>query len=230
MSVTDHGYRFYPGEASVFVEIYLPKKARFQGVLYDTLTDGFKPAKVRDHLTMYKSRIESLMQGYYSVEYSSSVVESMGVIMGGYSLYEVDGVFLNEEDGSVSEERTQVIRIMFRPPHFKVELNPDLKKQIIREYLRFTGGREQFQEQVGRRLALSEDPQFHDLVVELRRWECQVAHFVFGYVVDSLCDKIRVLKESGIKEEAEIWVASFWNLIINRVVKPHTISAAIVSD
>jgi len=223
MSTNDHGYRFHPGEASVFVEIYLPKKARFQGVLYDTLTRGFEPETVRRHLDENEERVRRLMQGYYFVEYSREVVESMGDIMGGYSLYEVDGVFLNNKDRSVIEERTQVIRIMFRPSPMPVDLDPDLKKQIIREYLRFTGDREDFEEHLGKRLELQKNQQLVDLVAMLRQWECQVAHFVFGYIVDSLCEQIRMYKEkSDIPEEAEIWVTSFWNLVINRIAKPES--------
>ena len=43
-------YRFHYGQPSNFVEIYLPKKAAYQGALYDTLKKGFDLVKVRDHL------------------------------------------------------------------------------------------------------------------------------------------------------------------------------------
>lgn len=224
MGTTFPGYRFHAGEASVLVEIYLPKKARFQGALYDALTAGFNPGKVRRHLADNEARIRGLMRDYYSVEYSAELVDSMGRMMGGYSLYEVDGVFYAEErEQPVIEERTQVIRIMFLPPDIDVGVEGKVKKQVIREYLRFTGDREDFEAQVGDRLNLSGNAQFHSLAAALRRWECQVALFVFGYIVDSLCEKIRILKdESGIEEEDEIWVTSFWNLVINRVVKAAT--------
>ena len=43
-------YEFHPYEPATLVEIYLPKKAKYQGILYDTLTKGFKTSYVKEHL------------------------------------------------------------------------------------------------------------------------------------------------------------------------------------
>ncbi len=45
------GYAFNPSEHGIFVEIYLPKKAEFQGTLYQALTEGFDIEKVRKPLS-----------------------------------------------------------------------------------------------------------------------------------------------------------------------------------
>jgi hypothetical protein len=43
---------------------------------------------------------------------------------------------------------------------------------------------------------------------------------VFGYIVYKICTKMRELNEMmGVIEEDSIWVASLWNLVINRVVR-----------
>ena len=42
------GYRVQAGEPGVFVEIYLPKRADFQGRLHDALTQGFDLDAVRE--------------------------------------------------------------------------------------------------------------------------------------------------------------------------------------
>jgi hypothetical protein len=36
-------YQVQPNEPAIQVELYLPKKAALQGVLYETLTEGFPP-------------------------------------------------------------------------------------------------------------------------------------------------------------------------------------------
>ena len=222
------GYEFHPGEASVFVEIYLPKKSRFQRELYNALTDAFDPAKVRAHLGQHEARVREFMKDYYK-EFLPEAVETMGRVMDGYSLYEVDGVFYDEASKMVIEERTQVVRIMFRPTGLTSDLTPDLKKRVIREYLRFTGKTEEFPDEVGDRVPIKSedkqgqlliDQQVQLLIQQLRLWECQVAMLVFGYIVYKICTKMRELNEMmGVIEEDSIWVASLWNLVINRVVR-----------
>lgn len=226
-TILDH-YEFCTAEAAIFVEVYLPKRAIFQGELYDALSEGFDPDVVRQYLQDHRQEIRDKYlrgsySGYLSDDYDKDPVESMGRIMGGYSLYEVDGVFFNTEKRRIDEERTQVIRIFFRPDPIPdvLQAQPKLKNKIVRDYLRTTDDRSTFAEAFKKQTPLAPDlvPDVDTLVAFLERWEAQVALFVFGFIVFKLGEKIKKLREQkGIEEEDEIWVTSFWNLVVNRVV------------
>jgi hypothetical protein len=43
-------YQFEPARRSIFAEIYFPKKAAYQGAIYDSLEDGLDEAFVRQNL------------------------------------------------------------------------------------------------------------------------------------------------------------------------------------
>jgi hypothetical protein len=137
-------YRFNTFDVGVFIEIYLPKKMRYQGVLYESLRTGFDFKKVKEHLTEPDKfvRISEFLEddeGLYKLYDSGDRgkieerVEDMEEAFCGYSIYEVDGVFFNkmsfeqakaenkDETTTITvnpfvvEERTQVIRLMFSP-------------------------------------------------------------------------------------------------------------------
>src|SRR5690349_15140049 len=111
-------YEFSPSDPGVLVEIYLPKKANFQGTLYDTLVKGFHISNVVDHFKDPRKGpgIKNLLRRYSdSVRYLENEIECFPPVLFGYSMYEVDGVFFNSSKQEIQEERTQVVRIMFRP-------------------------------------------------------------------------------------------------------------------
>lgn len=218
------GYKFQAGESGIFVEIYLPKKARFQGVLYQTLSDGFHIERVQEHLTQRFDEIARFMEEYYPFEFTKESIPHMPQVMGGYSLYEVDGVFYDSDAKAPVEERTQVVRIMFRTPDQSRLLasDPELRKQIVREFLRFTGDKARFAEHRPPGLVITpeQEAEFLLIIQQLRDWVTYVAVFIFGFVVYQFCKRIGELKnESGIRPEDEIWVTSFWNVGINRIIK-----------
>jgi hypothetical protein len=220
-------YRFSPGEASVFVEIYLPKKSRFQGDLYNSLRDGFDIINVRRHLIENYQKVRAFMTDYYATEYRPQVIKNMPPLLHGYSMYEVDGVFFNSKTKRAYEERTQVVRIIFRPPPLRaLRAHPELKKRVIREYLRSPGTRDDFEaaflkklNMEGIQLDVRVVRSYESFVRELRNWECQVAHLLFGFLIFRICERIEQLRvDEGYEEEEEIWVTSLWNLVVNRVV------------
>jgi hypothetical protein len=131
-------YHFNTFDVGVFIEIYLPKKIRYQGLLYNSLRTGFDFEAVKTHLKSPDkfTRIREFFEDdealceLYDFGDSDAIrarVEDMEETFYGYSMYEVDGVFFNkmrfeqrqdEEERInqfVSEERTQVIRLMFSP-------------------------------------------------------------------------------------------------------------------
>ena len=66
MEKTDFPYKFCAGEPGIFVEIYLPKKAKFQGTLYDSLTKAISTPKIlKKYFTRNKSEILKLMKEDY---------------------------------------------------------------------------------------------------------------------------------------------------------------------
>src|SRR4051812_38604948 len=102
-------YEFKPSDPGILVEIYLPKKANFQGTLYDTLTKGFYIKNVISHFKKPEKKpgIKKLLKRFKdSVRYLEDEIDHFPPVLFGYSLYEVDGVFISERNG-IQAERTQ---------------------------------------------------------------------------------------------------------------------------
>jgi len=60
-------YEFFYGKPGLFLEIYLPKKAQFQGLHFDVLNKGSDLPVVREH---FRSSVVSLKLRHLSVEVS----------------------------------------------------------------------------------------------------------------------------------------------------------------
>lgn len=216
------GYRFNNSDSGIFVEIYLPKKAAFQGTLYQALTEGFDLEAVRAYLKERKEDIGEFFAGSPYFDDFDRRVGQLRQVFTGYSMYEVDGVFYGGPGQPIAEERTQVIRIMFRP-QLSVEtpaVSSELRKGVIREYVRFPSGKERFADHflaTNRYLGEEQVPQLTALIRDLRDWEAQVAIFLFGYIIFSICERIRGLGEEH--DQDEIWVTSLWNLSVNTITK-----------
>lgn len=232
----DIPYRFNSSETGIFVEIYLPKKARFQGTLHDTLTKGFNPTYVKKHFQNQKKRerINQLLEKYERItSYTSEMIDGLEEVFFGYSIYEVDGVFLKtsrnypENKGAkrskrksvIMEERTQIIRVLFKPDLGKfLKEREDRRKDLeclTREYLRRSGTHDLFIE------SHSLDELQMEVVAYLRKWVGDVGLFLFGYIVYEICARILNLFKKGKIDldqvEDEIWVTSWWNLVINKI-------------
>ncbi len=221
--LNDPPYEFKPSHAGILVEIYLPKKANFQGTLYDALTKGFYIKEVISHFKNpeKKSGIKNLLKRFMdSVRYLEDEVDNFPPVLFGYSLYEVDGVFISKKN-KIQAERTQVIRIMFRPDLRKFlkkhpgEKNRQIISRIVKDYLRAPQSRRVFK--VEKKLT----PIQLEVVEYLEKWSDYVGLFVFGYLVYEICEQITRLCTKGEmnwnQAEDEIWVTSFWNLVINPV-------------
>jgi hypothetical protein len=131
-------YKFNTYDPAIFVEIYLPKKIRYQGVLYKSLRTGFDFKKVKNHLKNPKEfvLISEFLEDYKGLyelyqrgkpEQIKKRVDYMEEMFYGYSMYEVDGVFFNKirfmqskaKDKRIgqfiAEERVQFLRMIFFP-------------------------------------------------------------------------------------------------------------------
>lgn len=214
-------YKFIPGEPGIFVEIYLPKKADFQGTLYDTLTKGFNIENVKEHFKDLRKRplIKSMLEKYDKIaNYSDSFIDELQPVFFGYSMYEVDGVFYGGEN-KIYEERTQVIRLMFRPELDKLFIdkykgNEQEISKITKQYLRTTRDKDDYLQ--------SNCSGFEKNVIEgIDSWVKCVGLFLFGYIIYEICERIIMLCQNGNlswdQAEEEIWVTSIWNLVINPI-------------
>jgi hypothetical protein len=67
-----------------------------------------------------------------------------------------------------------------------------------------------------------------EVVEYIEQWTDYVGLFIFGYLVYEICEQITRLCMKGEigwnQAEDEIWVTSFWNLVINpvKLVTPRT--------
>lgn len=214
-------YVIHPAEPGAQAELYLPKKALYQGGLYDTLTAGFELEHLRAHFRdpAKRPRIADLLRRHDIEPLSpDQIVQTCW----GYSLYEMDGVFKTSDParrGQVDEERVQVVRLIFRPDMDEVlRLQPDgaRARQIV-QILQAQGA--QLGGGLGALGPLSEADQ--RLIGFLQTFFASVRLFLVGYLLFEICDRLWQLnQELGLKLEDEIWVTLSPNLSINRLVVP----------
>ncbi|MBV9928061.1 MAG: hypothetical protein JOZ96_23790 [Acidobacteria bacterium] len=202
-------YQFQSYVPGVFVEIYLPKKAMYQGMLYESLIEGFDFQKVREHFLdeSKRAKIYQLLKDYDEVKNIEERIDKIEPFYWGYSMYEVDGVFFDPQKG-IDEERTQVVRITFLPnleaiQKLAPEMEPiDLRRAVKRILKADRDEREGLKER-------------HPQVVDyLNKWKGDLGLFLFGYIIFKLCLRIN---EAGAELEKEIWLTSFWDIEVNKV-------------
>lgn len=237
----DLHYQMFRGEAGVFAELYLPKKAHYQGVLYDTLTEGFSIDRVRSHFIEHRFDVENYLADakiLYNlsdlaepedIQLTPVAVENMPDLFFGYSMYEVDGVFRGKSQSQVVvEERTQVIRMMFR---FDVDrCLSDLDLSSTEKDSANLAGEAYLRSHHWRRDLFNRDylqlpsagltaQQLDQITIRVARWARYICIFVFGFIVFKVCKRINELFANELLDhpEEEIWVTFFWNLVINRI-------------
>jgi hypothetical protein len=217
------GYAFNPSEHGIFVEIYLPKKAEFQGTLYQALTEGFDVEKVRAHFQAKREQINAFLQGHYNCD---GRIATMRQVFYGYSMYEVDGVYYDSKNKKTFEERNQVIRVMFKPDLEAVNISTlpvERAQTVTKLFVRHAGKTESFagdHPQIYLNASEKETAMISSLLVYLEAWKYDVALFVLGYIVFEICARIQELDlMKGKDAEEEILVTSFWNLTVNRIVR-----------
>jgi len=241
-------YQYQPSEGTILAEIYLPKKAKYQGILYEALTGGFDYGKVKKYI---EDNLESIKELYYKIsKFENEMLNWLDIyfterppLYNGYSMYEVDGVFRGEK-GEIIEERTQVIRIIFRPnleeihKKFKLERDNEIKNQYrIRNYIktflripyhsvRFAmhhnmNTKEEYIEHFFKKFWPGDEGKEESLklVEYISEWSESAALFLFGYIMHNICKEISKLRiKENEKGEEEIWVTSFWSHNVNRVI------------
>jgi hypothetical protein len=229
-------YKYNRYDPGIFMELYLPKKAEYQGILYDTLTGGFLIENVISHLKRHWDKITNLMGGSYTSRIKSKKqLEQISSVFSGYSMYEVDGVFFNPSNKQIVEEKTQVIRLMFR---FDVdelmgalgrmskqtkEIQHQIALTITGDFLACFTNKANFasshEDEYSKKWPAHQDF-IKTVISKLHHFELSMAMFILGYVVFEICEKIKLLHRTNRRQpEEEIWITSFWNLRINRITK-----------
>jgi hypothetical protein len=211
-------YGIHYGEPGLFMEIYLPKKAEFQPLLYDTLTAGFDLAKVRAHFRSKAKSIRRFMNRNQQLQnFSSHRISRFGNVFSGYSLYEVDGTV---EGGA--QERTQIVRVIFVPPvaQFSKGLGIPRDRRLFHasRFLRFWT-HNIYDYDADRNATVPFEPGERVLVRKLSRWLDDVGLFATGYLLYEICEGISKLHRQGRirKPEEELWVTSFRDFALNRM-------------
>jgi hypothetical protein len=212
-------YEFFDDRPGLFIEIYLPKKAQYQPLLFRVLNDGFDLAKVRRHFRSKKAGdIRRFLRRHRELKnFSSAAIRNFQGVFSGYSLYEVDGTF----EGNV-QERTQVVRVIFVPPVEQLArgLKISRGRQLFyaRQFLRFSAyDISDYYEFRSHTVPLAPDE--WKLVQKLSDWLYYVGLFAHGYLLYEIGAGIRELRRSGIirQLERELWVTSFRDFALNQM-------------
>lgn len=246
-------YPFHVSERIVFEEIYFPKRAAYYGAIFDALLKGHNEEEVKNYLRRNaKALLEELQE--YSVlldpqEYDADVrsqkqltvkdarerIDMFRSSFTGWSTYSVDGVFFSKKDGSMYEEATQVIRIMFRfvdTESYK-KLQKDAQKAACTDVLRSivywvmprlgrideeTGwSANECKLYLNNHTAWTEikrnfaEKHFTAIAKETQRWNDDRTLFLFGYLVRQFWEN---LVKKKLYEE-EIWVTSQFTMNLN---------------
>lgn len=235
-------------ERPASAEIYLPKRIAYQGIIFKSLEKGLEGECVKEYLKdnaknllvelkgypdilnpYQPDEIKRQNSGHVTLKQAKKRIELYRSNFYGWSIYEVNGVFLNKE-GGIDEELTQVIRIMFR---FESQFQAEAEKMRCGDALRaihiwfmdFSGNlweqrpwdsaeKEKF---IHHRSPWPEhklafvDEYFEAVIKEAAKWLGDCVLFTFGYLIRKFLETVR---ERGYRED-EIWLTSIFNLRLN---------------
>jgi len=219
MKAMRRSYEFFYGRPGLALEIYLPKKAQFQPLLYNVLNDGFDLRRVRAHFRSRKAGDvrRFLRRNRELREFTLADVKNFQPVFSGYSLYEVDGTF-----GGSAQERTQVVRVIFVPPVDELAkglgMRPGRGIYYARQFIQFwTHDADDYNAYRDR--ALPFEPGERLLVERIARWLYYVGLFANGYLLYEICAGIEDLYAARAisRPEREVWVTSFRDLALNQM-------------
>jgi hypothetical protein len=243
-------YVFMRGQRGIFFEVYFPKKVAYQPEIFSALKMGLIERRVKGYLTLHLFEIREEMLDYLhlfdpdqyrrerwielpevSPSQAKARIDQYASPFYGWSMYEVDGTFLNA-NGVLSDERTQVIRLLFRFEH-KIKQKARAMKcyDVFEAMLRWImaeqgrldhtfpwsdGEQERFLElhEVWSVRKLEFAERYYDqLARAVKKWMDDIALFIFGYLVRRFWVEV---SKQGSKED-EIWTVSFFNTNLNIV-------------
>lgn len=237
MTRRDPRYIATRGQHGVFVEIYFPKRVAYQGVIYNTLREGFDELMVKDYLNVHMHQILDDTEEYIGTQEPAEsrlaamreAVNNYTSRFAGWSIYSVDGVFFDRENKNPIEEATQIVRIMFK---YESTLEEEAKtlghRDVIRSITmwcidRPTALDTEYAWHSSQRIAFLEhhhrwpdekrdfaERYFEGIAREVACWKSDCGLFIFGYLVHKFSQH---LLSQGLRED-EIWVTGLWNLAV----------------
>lgn len=221
-----------PDQPLTMFEVFLPKRMEYQSKLYEALQFGLQIDKVREFLLGKTSgdqeaemrRIRALIPSV-GKSYTEARVKNLQQVYFGFSLYEVDGVFVTDPGDAHNQrtqERTQVVRMFFKADpvyqaikddrtltqaevsslivqirEFQRECNSWSEDDVVTSYLK------------QRKLPVKSGPLRHYLTA-IEEWRTDVLLFVFGYMVGKITEDLAI-------DESEIWVTWHQSMAVNVV-------------
>ena len=217
-------------------EVFLPKRMEYQSKLYEALQCGLQIGKVREFLlangsvdpVAEKLRIQSLIPTV-SRAYTDDRISHLQPVYFGFSLYEVDGVFMT--DAAVdpadrhdlrTQERTQVVRLFFKAePVYRAirhdtELSPRKAARLIDQVREFQRECTSWSEEdmvatyLKRRKLADKSGRLRHYLTAIEQWRTDVLLFIFGYLVGKITEDLSI-------DESEIWVTSHSSMAVNVV-------------
>lgn len=227
-------YQLNLSECGILFEFLLPKKALYQGELYEMLVKGISIDKesLKEHFTNNSHEIRNFITDNYGlsnesdyVKYSNYLAEHkvLANIFVGYSIYEVDGVF--NGDLKIYEERTQVLKIIYLPDYKHLLEKYHIEKLETKRHVLYFS--EIFIKQYrGRKIRFLKDYEYEikkaniniKFFNDLSLWIGSILLFTYGYITYKLSDFIYKISEDKLQPiEQEIWLTSIWGFHINKI-------------
>lgn len=235
-------YRVNRNEPTIFVELFLPKRAEFEDVLFETLRTGFQLDDVKRRLHELHSgdeagrkRFKSFAAGCWWMLgdwLTNDEIDAFPRLFQGYTLYDVGGVYLKSMENRPGdpdsnwvpqEETTQVVRLIFKYDCSNLNARGiDAARAVLHN---------PFSD-----IAIGANPERLErmsaeerrALVSLAPWIRRVGWFLYGYLLYDLCETI--LRRSDAEESGdsfrdalralkqdEIWVTSLWNLNVEMI-------------
>jgi hypothetical protein len=106
-------------------EVLLPKRLEYLGKLQDVLETIFAEDKIRQ-VPAIRAELDAQPPGSPVHRWVSDAAK----IFTGYSMYEVDGRYLDPTSGQKSDERTIVIRLVIHDRAVETDLRPDFARLV----------------------------------------------------------------------------------------------------
>lgn len=223
-------FRTDPAEPVSMFEVFLPKRMEYQSKLYEALQCGLHLENVRAFLRgadreAEQHRIKALIPEPVATIYTDARIQNLQQVYFGFSLYEVDGVFVTDPRDPAThrmQERTQVVRLFFKPDavYEMIKGNQSLTEPArnamldeVRQFQRFAttwNGGNAATAYLQQRNIADEAGTLRSALDAIEHWRADVQLFVFGYVVGKITEELAI-------DESEIWVTSHQSLVVNVV-------------
>lgn len=130
---------------ALIIEVMIPKKLEYYGKVQKILESLFDEAKM--HRILLKAEV---FTGHHAKTRTRALTTRLLRLFGGYSIYEVDGRFIDVEDRKKFDERVLVVRIVFQDRDSPDEIKTATIKEVTDAVEKLIGDRllEELKEEV----------------------------------------------------------------------------------